>query len=368
MNKCTLIVDGNWLLMSRFSVITNKFNKDLPDRAKEVAREELQEQMARSINVILNRFKGAIDNVVIVADGGSWRKELIVPKVLGEIKYKGNRSKTDDLDWSYIYKALTSLLERAQEAGITVSQAPKVEGDDWIWYWSRYLNENGCNALIWSVDKDLQQLVQVVDKDGNRNWTGWYNDKSGLILHEDMQSPQDSIDFFMAPTIISGSLEVIKENLNADPTYIDPSSIVLEKIGLGDNSDNIKAITSYSKGGRTYKLTKKIWEVSLNKFNIRSANDIIPCIEDLADEIYKYPKFEYNTTQIRNMILYNLQLVWLNESVIPESVIHSMVSSEYKQVDMNYILQNYKLLIDRENTIEELFDSQADIDSADAPF
>ena len=90
MNKCTLLVDFNWLTISRFSVISQKFNKTLPKSHIRLAQDELKETMARSINVILNRFP-CIDNVVIAADGGSWRKMLPVPEQLSNITYKGNR-------------------------------------------------------------------------------------------------------------------------------------------------------------------------------------------------------------------------------------------------------------------------------------
>ena len=55
-NKCTLIIDGNWLLLSRFSVIGRGFEQDMPDVAKEHARNELHELMAKSISIVLNRF------------------------------------------------------------------------------------------------------------------------------------------------------------------------------------------------------------------------------------------------------------------------------------------------------------------------
>ena len=68
MNKCTLLCDFNWLTISRFSVINKGFDKRLPEDALNEAKEELKDMLARSINVILNRFP-AIDDLVIVADG-----------------------------------------------------------------------------------------------------------------------------------------------------------------------------------------------------------------------------------------------------------------------------------------------------------
>ena len=62
-NKLTLLVDSNWLLQSRFSVLSKGFLKSNPQIAKEQAAVELKELLARSICVILNRFP-IIDNIV----------------------------------------------------------------------------------------------------------------------------------------------------------------------------------------------------------------------------------------------------------------------------------------------------------------
>ena len=67
-NKCTLCCDYNWLTISRFAVINKGFDKNLPAEALEAAKEELKDMLAKSINVILNRFP-MIDNIVLMADG-----------------------------------------------------------------------------------------------------------------------------------------------------------------------------------------------------------------------------------------------------------------------------------------------------------
>jgi predicted component of type VI protein secretion system len=56
MNKCTLLVDGNWILQSRVSVLFDKFEKQNPLPVKQAAADELKELIARSIHNILNRF------------------------------------------------------------------------------------------------------------------------------------------------------------------------------------------------------------------------------------------------------------------------------------------------------------------------
>ena len=40
-NRCTLLIDANWLLMSRVAVTINNFNMDQPDFVKEQSQKEL---------------------------------------------------------------------------------------------------------------------------------------------------------------------------------------------------------------------------------------------------------------------------------------------------------------------------------------
>ena len=66
-NKLTLLIDGNWLLQSRFSVMIDQFKLTHDETLREMASKDLQERLARSINVIINRLPD-IDNIVMITD------------------------------------------------------------------------------------------------------------------------------------------------------------------------------------------------------------------------------------------------------------------------------------------------------------
>ena len=68
-NKLTLLIDGNWLLMSRMSVLIKKFDKNNSNPVKQAASNEFETLLAKSLNVIINQFKD-IDNIILMADGG----------------------------------------------------------------------------------------------------------------------------------------------------------------------------------------------------------------------------------------------------------------------------------------------------------
>ena len=357
MNKCTLLVDSNWLLQSRVSVLFDKFEKNNPKPIKYAAVSELKDMMARAINMMLNRFQ-CIDNIVMVADGGSWRKQFPVPESISTSTYKGNRQSDKEYDWDLIWKTFNEFISRCKDIGITCNQFLNIEGDDWIWYWSRRLNADGVHCIIWTIDNDLKQLVQ---KDHNTGaFTVWYNDKNGLWINNEMKEPEvDELDFFMNPFYESPILESIKQRSKSSINYIYPSDIILSKIICGDAGDNIKSVFRYQKNGRTYRVTEREWEKLASEYNIVSINSLLDCIQQTAYAITNYAKYKpYKPiiSDIEEMIKYNIKLVWLDEHVIPETLVAVMNQQEYKEYDLSYIKSNYKVLIGEDNSIKDLFE------------
>lgn len=357
-NKCTLIVDGNWLLNSRMFVMSDRFRKNLHEDVRKAAQADLTDRLARSIAFTLSKIS-VIDNVIIVADGGSWRKQLPKPKLVQGITYKGNRSLDDELDWIYIFDSLNNLCSRCAELSLTVSRYTGIEGDDWVWYWTRRLNSEGTNCIIWSVDNDLKQLVQV----DNGAFTAWYcSDKTGLFLPKELEQREMSdIDFMMNPDMESPLVKAIK-TATGKVSYIDPNTIITDKIICGDTGDNIKSVIRYVKNGRNRRIGEKEWFKLAHKYGIVTINDLSGEKENniIKELVSTYASSVKDLTidTLREMIEYNKKLVWLNEAVIPESLIAKMNEIEYKQYDLSYIRNNYKAMISSEEStdIENLFD------------
>lgn len=359
-NKCTLLCDYNWLTISRFSVINKGFNKLLSESILNESKEELKDMLARSISVILNRFP-IIDDIIIVADGGSWRKQLPIPNQLKKTTYKGNRQANIEMSWDHIWNASAEVLENCKNEGITVSQFNNIEGDDWIWYWSKRLNSEGINTIIWSSDCDLKQLLQVDDK--TNAFTVWYNDKNGLWIPQEMKDHDiDDIEFFMQPTYENPILEAIKMRALGGINYINPDNIVLNKIICGDAGDNIMSVARYIKNNRSYRFSEKDWEKLSKSLNINSIQKLIKNKDIISESISRHKKIlPYNISKenISEMIDYNIKLVWLNESTIPETYILAMNNVEHNIYNVSYIRQNYKVVSgDRDNNdIIDIFNS-----------
>ena len=355
-NKCTLIVDGNWLLLSRFSVIGKGFEMDMPELAKEHSRNELHELMAKSISIVLNRFP-VIDNIILVTDGGSWRKQLPVPKAIENVTYKGNRSSAKELDWKYIYGALTDLSEKCKELGVTVANHSSIEGDDWVWYWSRRLNAEGTSCIIWSSDNDLKQLVQ--NDASTMAFTAWYNDKNGIWLESSMNDEIiDELDFFMSPIKVKSPVLESLVQLSKSTSYINPDDIIMEKIICGDAGDNIKSIAKAVSGSKTYKVSVKMWNEIKSGLGITSLTEFFEQKNKIITAITALKKFiSCNVNDIDEMFDYNIKLVWLNETIIPETIVMYMNQLEYNITDINYIRSNFRTMCRKNNTIEDIFES-----------
>jgi hypothetical protein len=133
----------------------------------------------------------------------------------------------------------------------------------------------------------------------------------------------------------------------------------LSKIICGDSGDNIKSVFRYQKNGRTYRVSEKEWEKIAKEYNIVSIQCLLDCIPQTAFAITnhnKYKPFNPSQDEIEEMIRYNIKLVWLNEKVIPETLLITMNQQEYKQYEISYIKSNYKMLIGEDNSIKDLFE------------
>ena len=355
MNKCTLLIDGNWLLQSRMSVMMDQFDASRSKQDLQSSQDELIDRMARSIIIILNRFRD-IDNFILIQDGGSWRNQLQIPSQLG-VTYKGNREHAIEIDWSHVFGSLNKLAENCKNQNVTTSQMFNAEGDDWMWYWSRKLNSEGVNCIIWSSDNDLKQLVQV---DGGA-FTAWYNDKNGLVFHNSLNDGKEvDVDFFLNMNYKSPLLESLQRTTKY--SFIEPDDIILSKIICGDSGDNIKSVIKVEKNGRKYGVGCKDWENIRNKMNINSLSSFLTNIDKVINELVSIKKFlPYNLDKVlvKEMIDYNIKLVWLHENIIPEPVIQGMNNMEYQKCDISYIRSNYKTLCGEkdESDIMSIFDS-----------
>ena len=69
----------------------------------------------------------------------------------------------------------------------------------------------------------------------------------------------------------------------------------------------------------------------------------------------KFKDHHFDPEDIREMLKYNTKLVWLNENIIPQTVITKMASAEYKVFNVKDIRLNYRILTPSKIDIESIF-------------
>lgn len=327
-SKLTLIIDGNWLFLSRMSILVNKFPNER-DMMK-----ELKLLMIKSINVVLRTFP-LIDNIIFVADGGSWRNKIEIPDFLKTegIEYKGNRHQSDDLDWDIIFGGYEDFISKLAESGITTCRENGIEGDDWCWFWSRKLNKENTNCIIWSKDRDLTQLVKVNE---NNCFTAWWNKDNGIILEDNGVSKEDDfIDkFFFNPMYLQNSQiedDLIEKSEKAEK--IKPLSVVIDKIIRGDQGDNVYPVIlkeAKNNSGKKFRVSQKDIDYELD---INNSNKVREYVENLLNLKSYKGRVHKTVDEIVEHFDYNKRLVLLEENSYPEQILEKM--NEYTEYNCN---------------------------------
>lgn len=311
-----LVVDGNWLLMSRLSILRMRI-KDEDKLLK-----ELKIMMIKSMNVMMRNFP-QIDNIIFVADGGSWRNGLEIPTFLKKdhITYKGNREKDKDLDWDKVFATYDEFVNTLKESGICVSREKGVEGDDWCAYWSKTLNSKNTNVIIWSADRDLTQLVKIDPK--SKCFTICWN--KNYMTMELIEHNSDDMDFFFDfdNTVNQQLLENISIKAK-DIHEIHPMDVVIDKIVRGDAGDNILPIVQ-KKGKSSDKLFRVAQKELDLSMDITRLDEITAWVDELLNKKTWQGKIDDKTEdQIVEHFEYNRRLVWLDPSSYPDDVLEKM--------------------------------------------
>lgn len=325
-SKLTLLVDGNWLLMSRLSVIQNRYLDDY-----ELCH-DLKLMMIRSMNIVLKQFP-AIDNIIFCADGGSWRNKVEVPQFLQKegIEYKGTRVRTEDFNWELLFSSYDNFVATLNNCGVTACRELGIEGDDWCYHWSTLLNSQGTNCIIWTKDKDLTQLVKM-DKD--KCFTVWWNKDSGLIVPD---TSDDDMDFlFNNEFNINESIFNDICNKSKLVEKINTNQIIVDKIIKGDLSDNIIPVALRKPKSKDSTKKFRISSKDINySLNINDNNEIVNYFTNLLESKSYKDRVEQSLDEVIEHFNYNKKLIQLDKSIYPD---------EINEIFNNY--QNYNVSCD----------------------
>jgi 5'-3' exonuclease len=113
--------------------------------------------------------------LIFTADSKSWRREIEIENG----GYKSNRTKDENVDWTIFFELMDSFGRQLEKMGFIYSKVSGAEGDDLLYMWSKYFNNNGEDCVVVSGDKDLHQLARFEESNWTITWNS--NNKKNVV-------------------------------------------------------------------------------------------------------------------------------------------------------------------------------------------
>lgn len=292
------------------------------------ARNQMAKGLASRIFSVVEKLP--ITNVVLCVDSRSWRKDFFTGYKASRAEVK--KGSMDQMTRELFYGVIDDFCKAAKTKGVIVSKVSGAEGDDLLYGWSKYFNMAGQNCLVMSGDKDT---VQLVNSDGD-GWTAvWNNNWKNQIIYvpKGWSSRMVESDLFnlSASTDVNAVGNLMKDVFAKVVEMDDASSIVLEKVLLGDDGDDIPS--SWDNGKK--RLTpSKLAEVldfmrkkghKMSSWKDISINEVL--LSDLAGVILRVMSDIDGESERHNQIenlRRNETLVWINDKTIPKKLQHEV--------------------------------------------
>jgi 5'-3' exonuclease len=348
LGKHTLMIDGNYFVYSRLYVMPRRSGKQLLETEKDQG--QFMRKLCIDFASEMRKMKDFVDEVVIAVDSKSWRKDFYP-----EAEYKGTRKTDETVNWAAVYRIYDEFRALLAKSGVVIQQTPGAEADDILFARATELNNQGKNCIVWTGDRDLIQLVDYTQAtDGYTLW--YYNTKRNLLTFEGFN------DLLETSTSEQLSNDELLFNLNNDDIHsdgikskikawiksnkvniqeIDSRAFIFKKILIGDKSDNIMSVVTYTKtmkNGkvRTFSITDKQadkvlaqYEKDYGRFEVEHL--FIPeCIDRMSDVIYRVIG-NAELAIIKNVLKLNIQLMLLHVRTIPEPIMEAM----YNDIEVN---------------------------------
>jgi 5'-3' exonuclease len=317
-----LIFDGNYLFYKSLFVFSSYgSNGRLLDSDQDQAM--FVRKVATDMSYAIRQF-GNPDHVIFTIDSRSWRKDIDIH----DGAYKGHREKDESkVNWNAFYDIMNDFGRILLSRGFVVSRQEKAEGDDLMALWSMALLENGMDAIVITGDKDLTQTVAVND---SGNFSVVYNSNTKtrkLVTSKGFKKwmTSDEVDIFNADSYMNRGKDLIQDALNSiDIEEIDPFYVVFEKVIMGDAGDAVPPIFTWQKDNKTFRVTPakclRIWEIINAVKPLTDIMDLPSRATEIANAINAVVKQNPAADLIRHNLSRNIQLVFLDKRVIPESI------------------------------------------------
>lgn len=342
-----IVIDGNAFLNVATSIVKNILAKDpnLGERyyvikdllsnndfmLKQAAKDQFAKFAFNYLGSIFAPFKDNISSVFIVFDSRSWRKQFIKDHAEehgeGDFIYKGGR-KYDDKSYLFFEFFQVELMPILMEDyGILTSKVYGAEGDDLIAYICENLKEDIC---IWSVDKDLIQLLESGDRKVIMLMPKMQTKFKKIYTTETFNTIEkqevDLFNFEIGSIDNSAIINVLNDLLTKDYQHhhVDPTVDILTNILAGINHNTVPRVHprfTASKVSRAIELIRETVDWNEVKNMVDTGDqDFITLLNKVTCDLLKISD-PGETATILNNLKRNRILTRLTTNVFPPGVL-----------------------------------------------
>jgi len=273
--------------------------------------------------------------VIFTMDSKSWRKDIPIEENEG---YKGNRKKSEFINWDNIYNIMDEFSEIIKINGFLVSKIDNAEADDLMTLWKdELLNNMNQHVIFVSADEDVRQLVDFVSSP-KKVFSLIYNPfMMGKNSSRKLFAPKEFKDWLNDEDdigdIFNRSIDIDKEdfkrilNNKVNLEEINGKEIALRKIFCGDDGDNIPSIYTWlNDKGKEVRITNKFYEKIINYIDAKDWKELMGKSKMIYDKIVEIsgqiPPFKIDKRLERQ-----IKLVVLDKSLFPEEIVNNFKNS-----------------------------------------
>lgn len=341
MKRFTLIIDGhNFFFRSLWSIFKQGGKEKILSSQKDI--DSYEKKLMTDFCSVIKSVNSFVTDVVFVEDSHSWRKNLLLQQ-----EYKGNRKKiNENIEKNGFVEATTNFTETLRSIGVKVSIADGSEGDDLIYGWTSYLFDEGVSTLVYSTDRDLNQLLKCVNDVHVMQYSPVHNklyiseESNGFVESLKGENVVEQENLFNEVYMISLENNPFEKFVDAAVVeVVDPEKTRFFKIVGGDTSDNIYPVyykpsdgTSRAKGIGE-KTVQKIYDSFCEKlgcrfdYHIYGQEDTMKMLSNVIYDVAKIKDEEFTRRMLFENIKVNTSLVSLTSESIPSEVISGINSS-----------------------------------------
>jgi hypothetical protein len=326
-----ILIDGNYIFHKTFGVFGGYGNVDpgkiLKDKKEQAAFiRKISTDLCASLKMIPQGGR-----MIFTSDSRSWRKDIEIE----DGGYKSGRVKDENVDWTIFFELMKTFGDHLEKMGFIFSKVDGAEGDDLLMFWSEHFHSRNENCLIITGDKDLHQLARISEN----SWTVIWNNnqkKNTLFVPEKWKDQwldrDESISIFNMASAISPEKERFKTFLKkATIEEVESRSFIFIKVLMGDKGDSVPSVWEQTSGSRTMGFTQKKADTVFEAFTASEWSDIefsqmmnnedyLNWVSGMVLRTSKSVDSTENRNRVKENIIRNFKLLWLDIDVIPDFV------------------------------------------------